>query len=142
MTIMPLSEASDPRTPVPETPPPAVTEKEAHHYRRAARLGTFLDDAFRIPIIGKRVGWDAIIGMIPFAGDWLSGAFSALMVLEARRAGAPGVLIVKMVKNIALDVLVGMIPIAGDLFDFAFKANRRNAALLREHLESLSLARG
>ena len=135
---MPISEAADPRTPVPETPPAAVSEKEAHHYRRAAKLGTFLDDAFRIPIIGKRVGWDAILGVIPFAGDWLSGALSAFMVVEARRAGAPRHLITKMVKNIALDVIVGMIPIAGDLFDFAFKANRRNAALLRQHLEANS----
>ena len=132
---MPRSEAADPATPVPEVPPDNITDEQAHHYRRAARMGTFLDDAFRIPVIGKRVGFDALIGTIPVVGDWISAVLSGLMILEARKAGAPTRLISSMVRNVALDVVVGMVPVIGDLFDFAFKANRRNAALLRDHLE-------
>jgi hypothetical protein len=40
-----------------------------------------------------------------------------------------------MLMNVAADAAVGVIPLIGDLFDFAFKANRRNVALLRRHLE-------
>lgn len=112
----------------------AASAKNTAAFRRVERLGTILDDAFRIPIINKRVGFDALIGMIPFVGDWASGILSIIMVVEARRAGAPTSLLVKMGKNIALDVIVGMVPVLGDMFDLVFKANRRNAALLRDYL--------
>ena len=36
---------------------------------------------------------------------------------------------------VALLAEIGIVPLAGDLFDAAFKANRRNVALLRRHLE-------
>ncbi len=40
-----------------------------------------------------------------------------------------------MMANVALDGAIGTVPLAGDLLDAAFKANRRNVALLRRHLE-------
>jgi hypothetical protein len=40
-----------------------------------------------------------------------------------------------MIANVVLEGAVGAVPIAGDAFDVAFRANRRNVALLREHLE-------
>lgn len=137
---MPLSSVtavrSKPSDPVSEAAPAGVSPQQAKHFARAARLGTLLDDAFRIPIIGRRVGWDAILGFIPFVGDWITGIFSGLMLLEAKRAGAPNGLLLRMLRNIAVDIGVGMVPVVGDLFDVAFKANRRNAALLRDYLKA------
>ena len=40
-----------------------------------------------------------------------------------------------MVANVALDGVVGAVPLVGDVFDVAFRANRRNMALLRAHLD-------
>lgn len=115
----------------------AASAIDVEAFRRVERMGTLLDDAFRIPIIGKRVGFDALIGMVPFVGDFASAILSGLMVIQARRAGAPTSLVGKMVRNVVLDVVMGLVPVVGDLFDFAFKANRRNAQLLRDHLAAL-----
>jgi hypothetical protein len=43
--------------------------------------------------------------------------------------------------NIAVDTLVGGIPVLGDLFDAGYKANLRNLALVREHIERPAAAR-
>ena len=40
-----------------------------------------------------------------------------------------------MLANVALDGVVGAVPLVGDAFDVAFRANRRNMALLRDHLD-------
>jgi hypothetical protein len=40
-----------------------------------------------------------------------------------------------MLVNLALDVIIGTVPLFGDIFDIAWKANRRNYALLTQHLE-------
>ncbi len=40
-----------------------------------------------------------------------------------------------MVANVAIDGVVGAVPLVGDMFDVAFRANRRNMALLRDHLD-------
>ena len=37
--------------------------------RQLRSLTHTLDNAFEIPILGYRVGWDAIIGLIPGVGD-------------------------------------------------------------------------
>jgi hypothetical protein len=57
------------------------------------------------------------------------------IVNEARALGAPRLLVARMVANVALDGLVGAVPLVGDAFDVAFRANRRNMALLRDHLD-------
>jgi hypothetical protein len=38
--------------------------------------------------------------------------------------------------NVGLDAVLGAVPLVGDLFDVAWKANRRNVALLLDHLEA------
>lgn len=108
------------------------------HHARLKRLESMahrMDTAIRIPIIGLRVGYDSIIGLIPGIGDILTIAPSAWIIIEAKRLGAPGHVVSRMIANTATDSLIGMIPIVGDLFDATFKANRRNVALLRQHLE-------
>ena len=41
----------------------------------------------------------------------------------------------KMGWNAFVDWLIGLIPFFGDIFDVGFKANRKNVALLIEHLK-------
>jgi hypothetical protein len=47
-----------------------------------------------------------------------------------------------MLANVALDGVVGAVPLVGDAFDVVWRANRRNIALLRDHLDRVEGARG
>lgn len=94
-----------------------------------------LDTAFQIPGTRIRIGLDAILGLIPGAGDVLSAALGSYIVMAAVRAGAPMPVIARMLGNVALDTAVGSIPVLGDLFDIAFKSNKRNAELLERYVE-------
>jgi len=94
-----------------------------------------MDTAFVVPGTQVRFGVDALIGLVPGIGDAISTAVSLFVVSEARALGAPAWLIARMIGNVALDGVVGAVPLVGDVFDVAFRANRRNMALLRAHLD-------
>ncbi|GEO99833.1 DUF4112 domain-containing protein [Methylobacterium haplocladii] len=102
---------------------------------RLEQLAHLMDTAFLIPGTNRRVGLDALIGLVPVIGDIAGMAIASYIVYEARRLGAPRWLVWRMMGNVAFDGAVGAVPLAGDLFDAAFKANRRNVRLLRKHLE-------
>jgi uncharacterized protein DUF4112 len=104
---------------------------------RIDALATLMDTAFIIPGTQVRFGLDALIGLIPGIGDAITTVISLFIVSEARALGAPPMLIARMVANVALDGFVGAVPLVGDAFDVAFRANRRNMALLREHLDKV-----
>jgi hypothetical protein len=100
---------------------------------RVQRLARVLDTSIALPG-GMRIGWDAIIGLIPGLGDGASAVLSAYIVLQAVRLGASREVLTRMVGNVALEALVGAVPFLGDVFDAAFKANVRNVRLLEQHL--------
>jgi hypothetical protein len=102
---------------------------------RIDALATLMDTAFLIPGTQVRFGLDAMIGLVPGIGDAITTAMSLYIVNEARALGAPPLLIARMIGNVALDGVVGIVPLVGDIFDVAFRANRRNMALLRAHLD-------
>lgn len=103
--------------------------------RRVDRLAWILDGAVTIPGLDRRIGLDAIIGLVPVVGDMLGGLLAGWIVVEAWRLGAPARILVRMLGNIAIDTGIGAVPVAGDLFDVVWAANRRNAALLRAYLD-------
>ena len=103
---------------------------------RIDALATLLDTAFVIPGTQVRFGLDALIGLVPGIGDAITTVMALFIVSEARALGAPPLLIARMIANVALDGIVGAVPLVGDAFDVAFRANRRNMALLREHLDN------
>lgn len=122
-------------------PDHANPELQARRRASLARMRTlayWLDDAFRVPVIDKRIGIDGIIGVLPFVGDFAGLALSSLLIGEAMRLGAPRFLLVRMGANVGVDFLVGLVPLAGDLFDMAFKANRRNQALMERWLADVT----
>ena len=100
-----------------------------------------MDGAFVIPGTNIRMGLDGLIGLVPVAGDMVSGLISTYMIWEARQLGAPRWLIARMLANTLLDTTVGAIPVLGDAFDVLFRANMKNMALLRRHMEKKGLAR-
>lgn len=110
--------------------PPPTDTAALDRIRRLARL---LDTSIPLPG-GYRIGWDAIIGLIPGFGDGVGAVLSAYIVIEALRLGASKEVVTRMVGNVAVEALFGAVPFLGDVFDAAFKANVRNVQLLETHL--------
>ena len=96
-------------------------------------IAKLMDSQFRIPGTGVKFGLDALIGLIPGAGDFATFLISGYMVTVMANNGASGFVLARMVLNIVIDSLIGSIPILGDIFDVAFKANQRNMALMQQH---------
>jgi hypothetical protein len=117
---------------------PGDTEESVTRLEALARL---MDGSFVIPGTNFRLGLDAIIGLVPVAGDVISGAISSYLIWEARRLGAPKWLIARMMANTFLDTTLGAIPLVGDAFDILFRGNMKNMALLRRHMDKRGLSR-
>jgi hypothetical protein len=99
----------------------------------AELLAWLLDESIPIPGTGRRIGIDALIGLVPGLGDIASGALSVLVVARAAQARVPRIVLARMLLNLGVDVTVGAIPVLGDAFDLFWKANTRNARLLRRY---------
>jgi hypothetical protein len=100
-------------------------------------LAWLLDNSIPVPLSGgRRLGLDAVVGLVPVIGDLASGAIGLLVVWRASRMGLPRIVVARMLANTAIDVAVGAIPVLGDAFDLWFKANTRNLGLMRRHLET------
>jgi hypothetical protein len=105
------------------------------HLRRFRTLAQVLDVRFRVPGTPFRFGWDAIIGLIPGAGDAVGGLLGAYGLYAAFKVGAPAAILVRMFLNLAIDVVGGTVPLVGDLFDIGWRGNLRNLSLLERWLE-------
>ncbi|EYD73695.1 DUF4112 domain-containing protein [Limimaricola hongkongensis] len=110
-----------------------ATIRHAEELARLDRMAHLMDARFKV--FGFRFGYDSLLGLIPGIGDTISLAPSAWLVWRAHQLGVPKRKIGRMAVNTGVDYVVGSIPVIGDLIDFGFKANLRNAAILREHLE-------
>ena len=103
--------------------------------RRLEMIARVLDSKWRIPGTGIRFGADAALNLIPGLGLVASKGVSAYMILEARRLGVPPGMLMRMIGNIGVDALISAVPVAGWIGDVFFRANLRNMALLRQHLD-------
>lgn len=105
-----------------------MQEKKSKH----KQFAELLDSKFKIPGTSIRFGIDPILGLIPGAGDLLTGLASLYFVYLGARYGAPASVLIRMLLNILADIIIGAIPLLGEVFDFGWKANLRNARLLDE----------
>lgn len=103
--------------------------------RRVEALERLLEGMIEIPLLRRKVGLDAIAGLVPVAGDLLTAAMGLYMVWEARNLGLPRWQLWRMIANIGIDTAVGAVPLAGDLFDLLYRSNTRNLRIIRKHLD-------
>jgi hypothetical protein len=96
-------------------------------------LSKLMDAQFRIPGTDFRFGLDAMIGLIPGAGDLSTFTISGYMIWIMAHNGASGYVLARMILNVLIDTVIGAIPFIGDIFDVAFKANMRNMRLMQGH---------
>ena len=103
--------------------------------RRIEAMEKVLERSFVIPSTKQPVGLDAIVGLIPVVGDFISMAMGAYIVWEARNLNLPKWKLLRMAGNVAFDSAVGAVPVAGDVFDFMFRSNSRNLRIVKRHLD-------
>ncbi|PVE23081.1 DUF4112 domain-containing protein [Microvirga sp. KLBC 81] len=101
---------------------------------RITLVAKLMDSAFVIPGLNRRIGLDAVLGLVPGVGDALSAALASYIIWEARQLGLPRWKIARMVANVAVDTAIGAIPLAGDVFDVFYKSNERNLRIIQDHL--------
>lgn len=112
--------------------PSSVRRQAARH--RLITLTRLMDGLFEVPLVRRKFGLDALIGLVPVVGDLIPAAIGLYLVFEARELGASRWLQARMVGNLLLDFLVGAVPVLGDLFDVLFRAHYRNLKLLQKEL--------
>lgn len=103
--------------------------------RRIEGLERVLERAFTVPGINRQFGLDALVGLVPVAGDLVGAAMGLYLVWEARNLGMSKWQLARMTANVGFDTAVGAIPIAGDVLDFLFRSNSRNLKIIRKHLD-------
>jgi len=103
--------------------------------RRIESVENLLERCLVIPGINRPVGLDAIVGLIPVAGDAIGAIIGLYLVWEARNLGLPRWKIARMIGNVGFDAAIGIVPFAGDVLDFLFRSNTRNLRMIRRHLD-------
>jgi hypothetical protein len=105
------------------------------------RLAWWLDSAITVPGTRFRIGFDALIGLIPGIGDLVGTLLSSYIIAVAASQGVPPAALARMAINVGLEAIVGVVPIVGDLFDAAWKANQRNIRLMAQFERTPDAAR-
>lgn len=103
--------------------------------KRLETLEFVLERSFMLPGINRAVGLDAIIGLVPVIGDFISAAIGSYLVWEARNLGLPKWKLARMMANIGVDTALGAVPFIGDAFDVMFRSNTRNLRIVKAHLQ-------
>jgi hypothetical protein len=131
----------------PSLPPLAATTEDSIDptatRRRAGvdRLAWWLDNAITVPGTRFRIGFDALIGLIPGVGDLVGALLSSYIIAVAASRGLPPSALARMAINVGLEAIVGVVPLVGDLFDAAWKANQRNVELMAQFQRTPDAAR-
>ncbi len=100
--------------------------------QRLSKLADAMDTKWRL--FGVPIGWDTIIGLIPGIGDTMTSIVSIYILREGHQLGVPWWVKIRMGWNIFLDWLIGLVPLLGDLLDVGWKANTKNVALIKRHV--------
>ena len=103
--------------------------------RRVEALEQMLEGMIEIPGLGRKVGLDALLGLVPVVGDVIAAAMGLYLVWEARNLGLSKWQLWRMAGNVGIDTLVGAVPVAGDLFYFLYRSNSKNLRIIRKHLD-------
>jgi hypothetical protein len=103
--------------------------------RRIEALEKLLENSVTVPVLNRRIGLDALLGLVPVAGDAIAAIMGLYMVWEARNLGMSRWQITRMLGNVGFDAVLGAVPLAGDLMDFLYRSNSRNLRIVKRHLD-------
>ena len=111
------------------------TRNPAAIRQRVEMLEMLLERSIVVPGINMPIGLDAIVGLVPVIGDFITAAMGAYIVWEGHNLGMSRWHLLRMAGNVGIDALIGAIPVLGDAADFVFKSNTRNLKLILRHLD-------
>ena len=103
--------------------------------RRVEAMEQLLEGMIVIPGLNRRIGLDALIGLVPVIGDLAAAGLGAWLVWEARNVGMSRFQIARTAGNVGMDTSIGLIPFVGDAADLFFRSNTRNLRLIKRHLD-------
>jgi Domain of unknown function (DUF4112) len=103
--------------------------------RRVEALEKLLEGSFTMPVINRKFGLDALLGLVPVAGDTIAAILGLYLVWEARNLGMPRWQLMRMLGHVGFDTLLGAVPLAGDVLDFFYRSNSRNLKIIKAHLD-------
>ena len=106
-----------------------TVEEELKALRALARR---LDSQFEV--MGVKFGADALVGLIPVAGDAVTLVTGGAALATSIRLRLPWHVHTRIVLNLVTDAGLGAIPIVGDAFDFFFRSHKGNFRLVEHHL--------
>ena len=114
---------------------PADQALQRQHLAQIDKIARVMDRLVSLPVIGG-IGLDAVLGLIPVAGDVASLGASCVLIVRAAQLGAPRELLNRLVAIQCTDLLLGAVPVVGDLVDAGYRANQRSADLIHEWVNS------
>ena len=104
-----------------------------NHLKAAGAFAELLDNKFSF--FGFRFGINAIIDIIPEAGDIVATILSFYLIWIALKMKLPSVKIAKMFWNIFINFFFGLIPFLGDAVYLLHKSNLKNYKILKDYAE-------
>ena len=102
---------------------------------RIEAVERLMERSFVLPGTNQPVGLDAVVGLVPVAGDVLGAAMGMYLVWEARNLGMSKWQMGRMMGHVGIDALVGAIPFVGVVADFFYRSNTRNLKIIKKHLD-------
>ena len=103
--------------------------------QRVEAMERLLERSFTLPGTNQPVGLDAIVGLVPVAGDAIGALMGLYLLWEARNLGMSRWQMARMMAHVGLDAAIGAIPFAGLVADFFYRSNTRNLRIIRKHLD-------
>lgn len=105
---------------------------------RVETMERLLERLFVIPGINRPVGLDAILDVVPVAGDIAAAALGAYIVWEAKNLGMSKWQIARMSGNVGVNWLLGLlsvVPVVGVIPTLLFRSNTYNLRIIKRHLD-------
>ncbi|KAK4977468.1 hypothetical protein LTR66_002063 [Elasticomyces elasticus] len=138
-----FQEVPDPKRPgkfkkVKKQIPAYIPEHDANILAKVRKRSYQLDMGL-FNFFGLRVGWSAVIGLVPAFGDIADFLLAMALVTQCKNieCGLPDVVLTRMYLNCLIDLIIGFVPFLGDLADAWFRANTMNVRLLEKRLDEV-----
>lgn len=118
-----------------DPPSEGLSKNDAKVLKRVTHKAWRLDMLFSM--CGLRLGWSAVIGILPVIGDVINLYMALKLVRLAQTVddGLPPFVVSKMMTNITVDFALGFTPVVGIVMGALYKANSRNSLILEHFLK-------
>lgn len=103
-------------------------------YDRRLKYAEFLVSLLdnRFSFLGKRIGLDPFLDVIPYIGSFIGLLISFYIVWIAMMNKVRFSVVAKMLILIGFDYMLGSVPFVGIVADALFHANQRNLNILKK----------